>query len=228
MGATVEQTAADILLQAHGEGYRAALFAMGLMPALIALGAKLGNKCDITPMLRYRENGLWYWPMTEPQGEFYTIDGLDQLSGEDEVCLLIGLTAVPETMLSTADSLGIRVVSVVARTKVPLQRCPWPSGRWRGVPAANAGTATPVAGRARCTDRPCAAVRVQRCLCILRASIRQPSPGLGNLRLRVRRNRHDPEIESCKREQRVQGGGGSGCTIDPVPNSANRFPALLE
>ncbi len=117
MGATVEQTAADILLQAHGEGYRAALFAMGLMPALIALGAKLGNKCDITPMLRYRENGLWYWPMTEPQGEFYTIDGLDQLSGEDEVCLLLGLTAVPETMQSTADSLGMRVVSVVARTK---------------------------------------------------------------------------------------------------------------
>ena len=60
MATAVEQTAADILLQAHGEGYRAALFAMGLMPALIALGAKLGNKCEITPMLRYRENGLWY------------------------------------------------------------------------------------------------------------------------------------------------------------------------
>ena len=52
MSTTVEQTAADILLQVHGEGYRAALFAMGLMPALIALGAKLGNKCDITPRRR--------------------------------------------------------------------------------------------------------------------------------------------------------------------------------
>ena len=67
MSTAVERTAADILLQAHGEGYRAALFAMGLMPALIALGAKLGNKCEITPMLRYRENGLWYWPVNEPR-----------------------------------------------------------------------------------------------------------------------------------------------------------------
>ena len=116
MGTVVEQTAADILLQAHEEGYRAALFAMGLMPSLIALGAKLGNKCEITPMLRYRENGLWYWPVNEPRGEFYSIEGIDRLSDRgDEACLLLGLTAVPEAMRSTAQSLGTRVVSVVAR-----------------------------------------------------------------------------------------------------------------
>ena len=118
MCTAVEQTAADILQQAHSEGYRAALFAMGLMPALIALGAKLGNKCEITPMLRYRENGLWYWPVSEPRGEFYTIDGLDQLSRrEEEVSLLLGLTAVPESMQSTARSLGMSVVSVIAHTE---------------------------------------------------------------------------------------------------------------
>ncbi len=118
MAATVEGTASDILLQTHGEGYRAALFAMGLMPALIALGAKLGNKCDITPMLRYRENSLWYWPLNEPRGEFYTIDGLDQLSdGDGEVCLLLCLTAAPNTMWSTAESLGMKVVSVVAHAR---------------------------------------------------------------------------------------------------------------
>ena len=116
MSAAVEQAAADILQQAHGEGYRAALFAMGLMPALIALGAKLGNKCEIMPMLRYRENGLWYWPVKEPRGEFYTIDGLDRLSHQEgEVCVLLALTAVPESMRSTAESLGLNVVSVVAR-----------------------------------------------------------------------------------------------------------------
>ena len=118
IGTVVEQTAADILQQAHGEGYRAALFAMGLMPALIALGAKLGNKCEIIPMLRYRENGLWYWPVNEPRGEFYMIDGLDRLSDrEGEVCLRLGLTAVPESMHSTAESLGMRVISVIARTE---------------------------------------------------------------------------------------------------------------
>ena len=116
MNTAVEQTAADILLQAHDEGYRAALFAMGLMPALIALGAKLGNKCEITPMLRYRDNGLWYWPVREPRGEFYAVEGLIRLSdSEEDVCLMLGLTAVPEAMRSTAESLGMKVVSVIAR-----------------------------------------------------------------------------------------------------------------
>ena len=118
MSAVVNQTSADILQQAHREGYRAALFAMGLMPPLIALGAKLGNKSEITPMLRYRENGLWYWPVNEPRGEFYTIDGLDQLSErEGEVCLLLGLTALPESMHLTAESLAMSVVSVNARSE---------------------------------------------------------------------------------------------------------------
>ena len=118
MGTAVEQTARDIEMQAHGEGYRAALFAMGLMPALIALGARLGNKCEIMPMLRYREDGLWYWPVNVPRGEFFTVEGLDRLSDrEGEACLLVGLTAVPAAMRSTAGSLGMGVVSVVARTE---------------------------------------------------------------------------------------------------------------
>ena len=116
MAAAVERTAEEVLKQAHGERYRAALFAMGLMPALIALGAKLGNKCDITPMLRYRERGQWYWPANEPRGEFYTIEGLDPLTdSEEEVSLLLGLTEVPEATRSTVESLGMGVVSVVAR-----------------------------------------------------------------------------------------------------------------
>ena len=116
MSRAVANTADRILMQAHGDGYHAALFAIGLMPALIALGAKIGNKSGITPMLRYRENGLWYWPVEEPRGEFYTVDGLERLtSRENEVCLLLGLTAVPTAMHQTAESLGVPVVSVVAR-----------------------------------------------------------------------------------------------------------------
>ena len=112
----VETTADRILMQAHDDGYRAALFAIGLMPALIALGAKIGNKSGIIPMLRYRENGLWHWPVDEPRGEFYTVDGLKRLSGhETEVCLVLALTAAPSAMHQTAESLGMPVVSVVAR-----------------------------------------------------------------------------------------------------------------
>lgn len=116
MPTAVATTADRILMQSHGDGYRAALFAIGLMPALIALGAKLGNKTGIIPMLRYRENGLWYWPVDDPRGEFYTVDGLDRLSGrEAEVCLLLALTAAPSAMYQTAESLSMPVVSVVAR-----------------------------------------------------------------------------------------------------------------
>ena len=115
MPAIVDRTSNEILQQAHGTGYRAALFAMGRMPSLIALGAKLGNKCEITPMLQYREKGLWFWPLNEPRGEFFTIQGVDQLSASgSEVCLLLGLTAIPPAMRLTAKSLG-RAVSVVAR-----------------------------------------------------------------------------------------------------------------
>ena len=173
MDTAVERTAGDILLQTHGEGYRAALFAMGLMPALIALGAKLGNKCEITPMLRYRENGLWYWPVNEPRGEFYTVEGLDRLShGEGEVCLLLGLTAVPG-----GDAVDGRVPRDGRRIGgcphgIPGQRRSGPSGRWRLVPAADAGTAAPVAGRARRAERPRAAVRIQRGVRVLRAGVR--------------------------------------------------------
>ena len=118
MATGVERTAATIMQQSHHEGYRAALFAMGLMPALVALGAKLGNKCDITPMLLYRDAGLWIWPVNEPRGEFYTIKGLNRLSDREcEVCLVVGLTAAPEPMWSTAKSLGLGTVSIVARTE---------------------------------------------------------------------------------------------------------------
>ena len=119
MAAAVERAADRILMQAHGEEYRAALFAMGSMPALIALGAKLGNKCGLTPMLRFRDSGSWYWPAKEPQGEFYRVVGVERLSDrEDDVCLVLGLTAAPAALRSTAASIGMRTVTVAARAEV--------------------------------------------------------------------------------------------------------------
>ena len=110
----VERAADQILNQTRGKGYRAALFAMGPMPALIALGAKLGNKCQITPMLLNRELGSWFWPEDEPRGDFCTLGGVDDLSDqESDVCLLLGLTANPTGLRITAESLGMPMVSVV-------------------------------------------------------------------------------------------------------------------
>ena len=69
-------------------------------------------------MLRCRENGLWYWPAHEPRGEFCSIECMDGLSDrEEEVSLLLGLTAVPDTMHLTAESVGGGVASVIACTE---------------------------------------------------------------------------------------------------------------
>ena len=113
---TIEATAADIIAQSSTESYRAALFAMGLMPALIALGARLGNKSAITPMLFHRESGLWYWPSQEPQGKFFTISGLGQVPPKsDDVVIEVALTARPESMATAASGLGFPVVTVEAQ-----------------------------------------------------------------------------------------------------------------
>ena len=115
----INSVADRILMQSHVRAYRAALFAMGLMPSLIALGAKLGNKSEITPMLRSRDHGLWYWPAAKPRGNFFTVKGLANLeSREHEVCLHLALTASPEIMGETARSLGYKLVSVVANDDV--------------------------------------------------------------------------------------------------------------
>lgn len=118
MSSSIARAAERLLMQARGKDYRAALFAMGTMPALIALGAKLGNKCQITPMLLNREKGAWFWPDDEPRGEFWSIQGVDQLlEREKEVCLLLGLTALPAAMQVTAKSLGMPTVLICAKVE---------------------------------------------------------------------------------------------------------------
>ena len=209
MAMTVEQTAADILLQAHGEGYRVALFAMGLMPALIALGAKLGNKCEITPMLRYRENGLWYWPVNVPRGEFFTVEGLDQLSDREGRSMpTAGVNSRPGS-----DAFNGRVPwdgcsFGVCPHGVPGQRRPRPPGRWGLIPAANAGAAAPVGGNTRCSASARAAVRIQCGVRVLRTIVRQLPSGASDLRFRVGGRLHGAETGYHERERRIQGQGG--------------------
>ena len=111
----INSVAAELLTQLHTDSYRAALFAMGLMPALIALGAKLGNKNSIAPMLFHRESGLWYWPDAEPQGEFFTISGIEDLPVKcREISVKVALTAHPGSMATAAAALGHPIVTVEA------------------------------------------------------------------------------------------------------------------
>ena len=118
MPAAIDAVAVELLAQLHTDSYRAALFAMGLMPALIALGAKLGNKNAITPMLFHRESGQWYWPNKEPHGEFFTVAGLGDLPGEcREISMKVALTAHPGSMKTTVAALGHPVVTIEANEK---------------------------------------------------------------------------------------------------------------
>ena len=112
----VNAASEKLLMQLHDHSCRAALFAMGLMPALIALGAKLGNKSEITPMLRHRESNIWYWPASDGRGQFWEVTGADSLEGHHkEVVVSVALTAEPESMYRAAESLGCPHVRILAK-----------------------------------------------------------------------------------------------------------------
>ena len=105
--AYVNSIAEKILMQAHGVRYKAGLFAFGLMPYLIALGARLGNKNEITPMLRSRESAQWRWASENPRGDFFKIIGREDLgNNESEIVLLFTFTARPDSLTTTADKIS--------------------------------------------------------------------------------------------------------------------------
>lgn len=68
------------------------LFAGGPMPALIALGALVGNKINITPMLNTRSTGQWCWSSSEPKGQQFQILGLDEFKNSTDLVLQLNLT----------------------------------------------------------------------------------------------------------------------------------------
>ena len=95
--------------------YRTALFAIGPMPQLIALGAKIGNKQEIIPMLRYRDGNQWIWPADASQGKNYEVLGMDKLDkNEDEIILTLSFTNHPERFDNYVSESKIKNVQVRA------------------------------------------------------------------------------------------------------------------
>lgn len=68
------------------------LFAGGPMPALIALGALVGNKIKVTPILNSRSSGGWLWLSNEPEGKQFHVQGLDGLTESSEIVLQLNMT----------------------------------------------------------------------------------------------------------------------------------------
>ena len=94
---------------------RAALFAFGHMPQLIALGAKIGNKQDIIPMLRYRDGNQWTWPADTSQGKNYEVLGLNNLDkNEDEIILTISFTQHPQQFDNFTAETKLKTVTIKA------------------------------------------------------------------------------------------------------------------
>lgn len=110
----VKDAAEEILSLSRQNNYKAALFAFGPMPALVGLGALLGNKNEITPMLRYRDGNCWMWPQSTPVDKPYNILLDDEMPKSREVTLSVSLTAQPESMKNKAAELGLPHIKIEA------------------------------------------------------------------------------------------------------------------
>lgn len=102
MPKVIQNTADKINQQIKDFGFNAALFGFGPTSALIGLGAKLGNKNAVTPMLRFRESGSWSWPKVHPVGDFYEVEGIDTLENGIEFAINIALTAEPASLVEAS------------------------------------------------------------------------------------------------------------------------------
>lgn len=112
----VKCAANEILGQIRRHGFRAALFAFGPMPALVGLGAVLGNKNEITPMLRFRDGNCWMWPQNKPTQSSFSINDQAITSSCKEVVILVAFTNNPLGMQKKAEELGFPIIKVLAKT----------------------------------------------------------------------------------------------------------------
>jgi hypothetical protein len=111
----IEDASAKIFSLIGRNQFRAVLFAFGLMPQLIALGAKIGNKQEIIPMLRYRDGNQWIWPADNPQGKNYDISGLEHLEqNESEIILTLSFTQHSPVFNEFAKETKLKMVKIQA------------------------------------------------------------------------------------------------------------------
>lgn len=102
----IEIEAGKIIHQTRTTHHKAAIFAFGPMPALIGLGALLGNKGEFIPMLKFRDSQRWEWPSQSMVDPFNEIIGLDKLKKNKEVVLCIHATAKVDLVITKAKQLA--------------------------------------------------------------------------------------------------------------------------
>ena len=102
----IETEANIILRQTQHHNHKAAIFAFGPMPALIGLGALLGNKGEFIPMFKSRDTQKWEWPSTAMIDPINEVTGLDNLEKQSEIVLCIHATAIAEPLQQTARAIA--------------------------------------------------------------------------------------------------------------------------
>ncbi|MDC5543401.1 SAVED domain-containing protein [Acinetobacter baumannii] len=98
----IQNEADKIIQQTSLYGHCAAIFAFGPMPALIGLGALLGNKSKFFPMLRDREANKWGWPNASAADQSYEIIGIETLQKGPDVVLCVNFTAIIDKIKNKA------------------------------------------------------------------------------------------------------------------------------
>lgn len=101
----IQHEADKIIQQTSLNGHRAAIFAFGPMPALIGLGALLGNKSRFLPMLRDREANRWGWPHSIAAEQSYETIGVETLRKGSDVILCINFTSMIDKIKCKAQEL---------------------------------------------------------------------------------------------------------------------------
>ena len=122
MPALIDKTAKEIIQQTIHNGHHAALFVLGPMPALIGLGALLGNKNHYIPMLMFRDTGRWEWPLEKLTDCYYEMCGLDNLQSGTDFVVTISLTAKVPKLMDKAKELnrknGAQIIEINALDEV--------------------------------------------------------------------------------------------------------------
>lgn len=112
---SVEVTAREIIAQCKFDNDPACIFPIGPMPALIALGAILGNKKLFIPVLRERETSQWTITKENKDPEFFKISGLDELSSdENDVIISFNFTASPNYFSLEGKRLKFKEITITA------------------------------------------------------------------------------------------------------------------
>ncbi|AJJ02217.1 SAVED domain-containing protein [Yersinia enterocolitica] len=115
----IKDEAEKIIQQTKHHGYKAALFAFGPTPALIGLGAILGNKGQYIPMLRYRDGNCWMWPKNMPVRDFYNIIGMESLESNSDFIICINFTAktkaIEEKAIQLSEKFKVNIINIDAK-----------------------------------------------------------------------------------------------------------------